>query len=97
MEISRFLFTFTISAILNLSIIVFVMLNLKPLNEFIKFGRHESCDATIVTAYYMIRSKHSHEEYLAWMSNMLTLTDCMVIFTQEELSGYNHPEVYSEL
>merc|ERR1719237_403548 len=44
-----------------------------------------SCNATIVTAYFKMRSKHSHEEYLSWMSNMLTLKDCMVIFTQPEL------------
>ena len=44
-----------------------------------------SCNATIVTAYFKMRSKHSHEEYVSWMSNMLTLKDCMLIFTQPEL------------
>ena len=43
-----------------------------------------SCNVTIVTAYYKIRSKHSSEEYLSWMSNFLTLQDCMVIFTQHD-------------
>ena len=45
------------------------------------------CNGTIVTAYYKIRSKFSHEQYVDWMSNMLTLRDCMVIFTQPELVG----------
>ena len=43
-----------------------------------------SCNVTIVTAYYRMRSKHSNEEYLSWMSNFLTLRDCMVIFTQQD-------------
>ena len=43
-----------------------------------------SCNVTIVTAYYKIRSKHSNEEYLSWMTNFLTLQDCMVIFTQQD-------------
>ena len=46
-----------------------------------------TCNATIVTAYYKMRSKHSHEEYISWMSNMLTFRDCMVIFTEENLVG----------
>ena len=45
------------------------------------------CNGTIVTAYYKMRSKHSHEEYVSWMSNMLTFRDCMVIFTEENLVG----------
>ena len=49
--------------------------------------RDVTCNATIVTAYYKMRSKHSHEEYVSWMSNMLTFTDCMVIFTEENLVG----------
>ena len=46
-----------------------------------------TCNATIVTAYYKMRSKHSHEEYVSWMSNMLTFRDCMVIFTEKNLVG----------
>ena len=69
---------------------------------------NSSCRATIVTAYFRMKSKHrstlmqscrhvsdniydnvdgSHAEYLSWMANMLTLTDCMVIFTQPELAA----------
>ena len=40
--------------------------------------------ATIVTAYFATPSKHTNEDYLAWMSNMLSLSDPMVIFTAAE-------------
>merc|ERR1719391_1814158 len=39
------------------------------------------CDATLVTAYYNISSKHKYEEYTFWIQNFLTLQDCMIIFT----------------
>ena len=45
----------------------------------------DSCEATIVTAYFRMSSKHSHDEYLAWMTNMLSLRDCVVVFTQSDL------------
>ena len=45
----------------------------------------DSCEATIVTAYFRMVSKHSHDEYLTWMRNMLTLRDCVVVFTQSDL------------
>ena len=41
-------------------------------------------DATIVTAYFEFPSKHSSEEYHAWMQNMLSLQDPMVIFTSAD-------------
>ena len=31
----------------------------------------EKCNATIVTAYFRMPSKHTFEEYVDWMSNML--------------------------
>jgi hypothetical protein len=40
--------------------------------------------ATIVTAYFATPSKHTNDEYLAWMSNMLSFSDPMVIFTAAE-------------
>ena len=43
-----------------------------------------TCNTTIITSYYKIPSKHSHEEYLSWMTNFLSLPDCMVIFTQPD-------------
>ena len=36
--------------------------------------------ATVVTAYFEIASKHTSGEYDAWMQNMLSLQDPMVIF-----------------
>ena len=42
------------------------------------------CKATIVTAYFKMKSKHSLQEYEDWMSNMLSLHDCMVIFTPKD-------------
>lgn len=37
--------------------------------------------STIVTAYFDIPSKHSSDEYAAWIANMLSLQDAMVIYT----------------
>ena len=39
--------------------------------DIIKFEEHAHCEATIVTAYFKMRSKHTYEEYISWMSNML--------------------------
>ena len=44
-----------------------------------------TCNTTIISAYYRIKSKHSYEEYLSWMINFLSLRDCMVIFVQPDL------------
>merc|ERR1712012_49133 len=40
---------------------------------------------TIITAYYKLRSKHSHEEFLDWMVQLLQTTDLLVIYTEEWL------------
>ena len=40
------------------------------------------CSTTVVSAYYEIKSKYSHAQYLEWMKNSLSLHECMVIFTQ---------------
>ena len=42
------------------------------------------CNTTIISAYYKIRSKHSHEEYVEWMTNFLTIKDCIVVFVHPE-------------
>jgi len=44
-----------------------------------------TCNNTIISAYYRIKSKHSYDEYLTWMTNFLSLPDCMVIFVQPDL------------
>ena len=40
---------------------------------------------TIVTAYFQLNSKHPVEQYLKWMTRMLSLPDPMVIFTSADL------------
>ena len=59
--------------------------NMKCKLEKVEVNVEDNCTATIVTAYYKMASKHSYEEYQSWMSNMLTFTDCMVIFTQPDM------------
>ena len=76
--------------ILLLTLLLYILL--KPREQLINFNKTKEnlrnfCKTTIVTAYYKMRSKHSYEEYLSWMSNMLTFTDCMVIFTEQKLVG----------
>ena len=44
-----------------------------------------SAPNTIVTAYFTLKSKFAKEEYIKWMSNMLSLQDAMVIFTSPEM------------
>jgi Bacterial protein of unknown function (HtrL_YibB) len=41
--------------------------------------------STVVTAYFTLKSKFAKEEYIKWMSNMLSLQDAMVIFTSHEM------------
>ena len=41
--------------------------------------------STIVTAYFEFPSKHSSKEYDAWMANMLSLQDAMVIYTTADM------------
>eukprot|EP00939_MAST-03C_sp_MAST-3C-sp1_P002910 g2910.t1 len=44
-----------------------------------------SAPNTIVTAYFDIPSKYSSKEYDAWMTNMLSLQDPMVIYTTADI------------
>jgi len=41
--------------------------------------------STMVTAYFSVKSKHTHGEYMDWMRNMLSLQDAMVIYTAPSL------------
>jgi hypothetical protein len=43
---------------------------------------------TVVTAYFRVSSKYKHRKYNAWMSNMLSLQDAMVIYTQRDLVSH---------
>jgi hypothetical protein len=38
-----------------------------------------------VTAYYKIKSKFTHQKYKDWMTNFLTLKDCIVVYTTEDM------------
>ena len=40
---------------------------------------------TLVTAYYNITSKHTHEEYLRWMDNLLSVADDLYVFTDDAM------------
>eukprot|EP00088_Acartia_fossae_P010175 TRINITY_DN1503_c0_g1_i1.p1 TRINITY_DN1503_c0_g1~~TRINITY_DN1503_c0_g1_i1.p1 ORF type:complete len:314 (-),score=38.33 TRINITY_DN1503_c0_g1_i1:367-1308(-) len=46
----------------------------------------DECYATLVTAYYKIKSKHTSDDYFTWMKNLLTLQDCIVVYTTEDLA-----------
>ena len=41
-------------------------------------------DLTIVSAYYKMKSKHSSEQYLEWISNFVLLNKSLVFFTSKE-------------
>ena len=48
---------------------------------------YPNCSSTLVTAYYKIPSKHSHTKYTTWMTNFLSLPDCLVVFVEPDLEG----------
>lgn len=54
------------------------------MRELIHLPISHKCNSTIISAYYKIKSKHSYEEYLSWMTNFLTIQDCMVVFVQPD-------------
>jgi hypothetical protein len=41
---------------------------------------------TLVTAFYKIKSKHSYNEYLQWMNNILKINSSIVFYTESSLS-----------
>jgi len=45
--------------------------------------------ATIVTAYYDLKSKHPREQYEAWIQNMIKATDPMIIFVDPTSDYFN--------
>lgn len=40
---------------------------------------------TVVTAYFMVRSKHSSQNYDEWMQNFLSILDNVVVFTETQM------------
>mmetsp|Transcript_17255 Transcript_17255/g.32725 ORF Transcript_17255/g.32725 Transcript_17255/m.32725 type:complete len:440 (-) Transcript_17255:2765-4084(-) len=45
----------------------------------------DTCESTIVTGYFLLRSKFAPEEYLKWMKNFLSVQDCLVIFSSANM------------
>jgi hypothetical protein len=39
----------------------------------------------MVTGYFQLHSKHTADEYLEWMKNMLSIQDCMVVMTESSM------------
>jgi hypothetical protein len=60
-----------------------------PLSSSIKVHKLspnlKDCPNTMVTAYFQIRSKRTTSHYLKWMTNMLSLQDCMIIMTTSSM------------
>ena len=44
--------------------------------------------ATVVTAYYHLKSKHAYDTYLRWLDLMMTSTDPLVIFVEPNDSAW---------
>ena len=40
-------------------------------------------ESTVVTAYFRVSSKHSHQQYTTWMANVLATGSPMVIYSDE--------------
>jgi len=63
----------------------------KPLNlssSTVKVHKPASistCSNTIVSAYFRVKSKFSADNYYDWMRNMLSLQDCVIVFTQSDM------------
>ena len=45
---------------------------------------YQKCNATLITAFYKTKSKSTYEAYLSWMTNFLTIKDCIVVFTSPD-------------
>lgn len=52
--------------------------------KFYKKHKYPKDDLTLVSAYYQIKSKHSHSDYLKWMSNIVLLNKSFVFFTNKK-------------
>ena len=47
----------------------------------------EHCDRVMVTGYFPVRSKHAAGVYLEWIPNLLSVQDCMVIFSTPSMTA----------
>lgn len=83
--ISLFLFPFLliISFLLyNIILIIFKKNNL--VSSYLSQSSYQQDDLTLVTAYYRIKSKHTPEEYLAWIKKFVLLNKSIVFFSNKE-------------
>ena len=47
-------------------------------------SKYKQDDLTLVSAYYRIKSKHTSEQYLKWINNIVLLNKSIVFFTNKE-------------
>lgn len=52
--------------------------------EFNKTINYQKDDLTLVSAYYRIKSKHTPEQYLKWIKNIVRLNKSIVFFTNKK-------------
>jgi len=52
--------------------------------EFNKTKNYQKDDLTLVSAYYRIKSKHTPEQYLKWINNIVNLNKSIVFFTNKK-------------
>ena len=65
----------------NIFIIIYI---LAEFNFYKVKHKYPEDDLTLVSAYYQIPSKHSHFEYLNWISNIVLLNKSFVFFTNKK-------------
>lgn len=53
--------------------------------NYYKMNKYLKDDLTLVSAYYQIKSKHSHSDYLKWINNIVLLNKSFVFFTDKKL------------
>lgn len=54
------------------------------ISDLTRLYNYDKCNSTMITGYFNISSKFSHEQYMEWMTNLLTVQDCLVIFTDPQ-------------
>ena len=51
---------------------------------FNKIEKYQHDDLTLVSAYYKIKSKHTPEQYLKWINNIVLLNKSIIFFSNKE-------------
>ena len=64
-------------------ILLFIFINIY-LNIIDADNKYFHDDLTLVSAYYQIKSKHTEEEYLKWINNIVLLNKSFVFFTNKQ-------------